>query len=190
MNCASSFTDGVTSPGWISTFFLAIVHINLLTQVIKTLITNQLWRASLPNRVLIHDMKREGVEPHGEVQSVLFTPKRIKVLPHCCSPAIRNRLLLATTNFNSINVYQESTKFNNQLLNFVAKVSRFVCWRGFNTLCKCAERFFRLKGCDFFFFFLDNLIFSTTHLIKTQRWCKPHYFSPKNSFNTDVCKYI
>lgn len=40
----------------------------------------------LPNGVFIHDMKGEWVETHGEVQRVLFTPERIKVLPHRGSP--------------------------------------------------------------------------------------------------------
>lgn len=40
----------------------------------------------LPDCVLIHDMKGQWMEPHGEMQSVLFTPERIKVLPNCGSP--------------------------------------------------------------------------------------------------------
>lgn len=49
-----------------------------------------LWLQALPNCVLIHNMKRERMKPHWEMQRVFFTPERIKVLPHCGRPEKRS----------------------------------------------------------------------------------------------------
>lgn len=37
---------------------------------------------TLPEGVFIHDVEGQRVESHWEVECVLFTPERIKVLPH------------------------------------------------------------------------------------------------------------
>lgn len=58
-----------------------------------TKITNQRQRINfrLPDGVLVHDVDRERVEPHGQVQRVLFTPKGIKVLPHRGRPGKKKK---------------------------------------------------------------------------------------------------
>ncbi len=82
-----------------------------------------------PNGVLVHDMKGEWVEPHWEVQRVLFAPKRIEVLPHCGGPGerrlIRDTWTSATTETSRLMVVSQKSSLDSH--QGITRRKRHVC---------------------------------------------------------------